>query len=138
MQFHRDQKVMFKHCDPAGIVFYPRYFEMINDTVELFFADVLDWPFEAMHKTAAVPTVAIETEFTAPSRHGDMLLLTLTCTRLGTTSMGISITANCKGQTRFTATLTLVHIGPNGSPRPWPGKIQQKLQNTTKGHTHAK
>ena len=46
-EFH--QKVLFKHCDPAGIVFFPRYYEMVNDCVEAFFADVLDWPFEAMH-----------------------------------------------------------------------------------------
>ncbi|MEL6103010.1 MAG: acyl-CoA thioesterase, partial [Pseudomonadota bacterium] len=28
MSFQFLQKVLFKHCDPAGIVFYPRYFEM--------------------------------------------------------------------------------------------------------------
>ena len=27
----------FRHCDPAGIVFYPRYFEMMNDAIEIFF-----------------------------------------------------------------------------------------------------
>ena len=36
MSFTLTQKVLFKHCDPAGIVFYPRYFEMINDCVEAF------------------------------------------------------------------------------------------------------
>ena len=30
--------VRFQHCDPAGIVFYPRYLEMINQTVEEWFA----------------------------------------------------------------------------------------------------
>jgi len=41
-----EEKVVFRHCDPAGIVFFPRYFEMINDCVESFFSEVLDWPFE--------------------------------------------------------------------------------------------
>src|SRR5260370_493059 len=30
-------QVLFRHCDPAGIVFYPRYFEMVNDLVEEWF-----------------------------------------------------------------------------------------------------
>ncbi|CPO21707.1 4-hydroxybenzoyl CoA thioesterase [Bordetella pertussis] len=32
--FVSEVEVRFRHCDPAGIVFYPRYFEMINDFVE--------------------------------------------------------------------------------------------------------
>ena len=57
--FEMTQKILFKHCDPAGIVFFPRYFEMINDCVEEFFAEMLDWPFETLLKTNGVPTVAI-------------------------------------------------------------------------------
>ena len=40
--FTYEEKVLFRHCDPAGIVFFPRYFEMINDCVEYFFADTLN------------------------------------------------------------------------------------------------
>ena len=36
MGFEFRQTIGFKHCDPAGIVFYPRYFEMFNDCVEAF------------------------------------------------------------------------------------------------------
>ena len=28
MLYHRLYPIEFNHCDPAGIVFYPRYFEM--------------------------------------------------------------------------------------------------------------
>ena len=38
------RKVLFKHCDPAGIVFHPRYFETVNDCVAAFF-DALGDPF---------------------------------------------------------------------------------------------
>jgi 4-hydroxybenzoyl-CoA thioesterase len=30
MGYHVTQKVLFRHCDPAGIVFFPRYFEMVR------------------------------------------------------------------------------------------------------------
>ena len=33
MAFIAQRKVRFQHCDPAGIVFYPRYFEMLNSVV---------------------------------------------------------------------------------------------------------
>ncbi|MCO5127369.1 MAG: hypothetical protein M9957_08845 [Rhodobacteraceae bacterium] len=37
MIFRQDIRVGFNHCDPAGIVFYPRYFEMANTVCESFF-----------------------------------------------------------------------------------------------------
>ena len=40
-------EVRFRHCDPAGIVFYPRYFEMINDFVEEWFDKGMGLPFHA-------------------------------------------------------------------------------------------
>lgn len=124
-QFH--QKVLFKHCDPAGIVFFPRYYEMVNDCVEAFFADVLDWPFEAMHQTGAVPTRAIESEFLTPARHGDALVLDLRITGLGRTSCSYSITARCGDQTRFTHRATLVNVGADGRPAAWPARVAATL-----------
>ena len=83
MSFTFTQKVLFRHCDPAGIVFYPRYFEMINDCVEAFF-ESLNYPFYEMHKAGhGVPTAQIETRFIAPSRHGEVLDLQLNCHKLG-------------------------------------------------------
>lgn len=128
MRFVRPQKVKFKHCDPAGIVFYPRYFEMINDLVEAFFDDALDHPFEDLHRNGGVPTAEISVQFTAPSRHGDRLDLALTCTRLGRTSLGIETEATCAGARRFIATSTLVLIDAEGRPTPWPDPLRAKLE----------
>ena len=41
MIYYRTIQVEFNHCDPAGIVFYPRYFEMTNSVVEIFFREVV-------------------------------------------------------------------------------------------------
>jgi len=59
--FTYTQKVMFQHCDPAGIVFYPRYFEMVNATVEEWFDQVIGFGFPTMHgpMKVAVPTAAL-------------------------------------------------------------------------------
>lgn len=127
MRFVMPQKVKFKHCDPAGIVFYPRYFEMINDCVEAFFDEALECPFEDLHQDGGVPTAEISVQFTAPSRHGDRLELALRCTRLGRSSLGLETEATCGGQRRFIATSTLVLIDGNGKSTPWPDPIRSKL-----------
>ena len=36
-------------CDAAGIVFYPRYFEMVVQLIEDWFADGLGIDFHALH-----------------------------------------------------------------------------------------
>ena len=36
-------------CDPAGIVFYPRYLEMFNNLVEDWFCDGLKLSFAEFH-----------------------------------------------------------------------------------------
>jgi len=121
-EFH--QKVLFKHCDPAGIVFFPRYYEMVNDCVEAFFADVLDWPFEAMHGAGAVPTRAIDTEFLAPSRHGDALVLEMRITALGRTSGGYGIVRAALGKqgspTAPRWSMWMRQAAPMHGPHAWP------------------
>ena len=48
MAFLHPQAVLFRHCDPAGIVFYPRYFEMLNDCVEAFLDTELGIPVDIL------------------------------------------------------------------------------------------
>ena len=132
MAFKMPQKVLFRHCDPAGIVFFPRYFEMVNDCVEAFFAGI-GHSFEAMHPEAGVPTAAIEAEFVAPSRHGDLLELSLACRRLGRTSLSYGLTAVCGGALRLRVAATLVHIDAAGRPAPWPEDLRAALETELEG-----
>lgn len=127
MVFEQDVKVLFRHCDPAGIIFYPRYFEMVNDLVEAFFAEALGWPFEEMLKTAGVPTAEIRLRFTAPSRHGDRLRLRLEVKRLGRASMTLAFTAFSGVEQRFEGESTLVHIDSTGRPAPWPEALRDRI-----------
>lgn len=119
MSFDFNQKVLFKHCDPAGIVFYPRYFEMINDCVEAFFTQI-GLPFEELLKTAGVPTAQISTTFQNPSRHGDALVIRLAVVRIGRSSLDLSFNAMCGTEQRFSAKSTLVYIDLNGAGQSWP------------------
>ena len=135
MAFTFTQKVKFKHCDPARIVFFPRYFEMMNDTVEAFFEDVLGYPFAKVMNGNGVPTVEIEARFSAPSRLGDDLDIVLGITKLGSSSLGFDYQALCGDEQRFAATSTIVLIDDQGRPTPWDARHRAILQQHLKGET---
>jgi len=133
MPFTIRQKVLFKHCDPAGIVFYPRYFEMISDCVEAFFDTELNMPFEELLKIAGVPTVQISAEFTARSMHGDMLVIALSCEHVGRSSLRMGLTAVCGTETRFVANQTIVYIDKSGKSQAWSPALRKALETHIKG-----
>lgn len=127
--FHRNELIRFQHCDPAGIVFYPRYVEMINATVEDWF-DSIGLGFADIHGrlNTAIPAVSLAVDFRAPSRIGETLVFALTVERIGTTSVGLRIEARHRDELRFTSRLTLVHTSKEDyRPRPWPGRFRDAM-----------
>ncbi len=73
MQFIKQEKVRFQHIDYAGIVFYPRFLEMLNGLVEDWFEETLDRPFSKMHETNGIPTVDLKIQFKNAARLGEIL-----------------------------------------------------------------
>ena len=70
-------QVRWSDVDPAGIVFYPRFFEWYDLGCEaLFAARGLAWP-EAFPRygIVGVPIVESGSRFTAPARYGDVLTI---------------------------------------------------------------
>jgi len=93
--YRQELPVMFLHCDPAGIVFYPRYFEMMNWVVERFFEEAVGWPFSQMHSQdrRGIPAVQVSAEFRSPARLGDRLDWHLAVQRVGRASATIQLQA---------------------------------------------
>ena len=129
--YRRPFKVMFQHCDPAGIVFYPRYFEMINATVEDWFEDDLGLSFAAMHgaRTIGVPSARVAATFLKPSRLGDRLDVRLAVARLGRSAMDLALTALGPDGPRLTAELTIVQVDRAAlRPTPWSPEIRARVE----------
>ena len=128
--FTTTRRVRFADCDAAGIVFFPRYFEMLNGVVEDWFAGPLDASFRELHmeRGVSVPTAAIEARFIAPSRLEDDLTFALTVTRLGGASCGLRHRISAGGQLRFEATQTIVYVGAALKPEPWPEPLRARIQ----------
>jgi len=84
--------VRFRDCDPAGMVFYPRYLEMFNNLVEDFFRDRLELSFEdLLARGWGIPTVHLNADFFQPSRIGETLDASLAVTRLGQSSIYLEV-----------------------------------------------
>ncbi len=128
--YRREIRIEFNHCDPAGIVFFPRYFEMLNSQVENFFRDVLDYPFERMMfgDGHAVPTVHFEIDFRHPSKLGELVRFELAIRRLGRTSVDLNhVARGPNGTLRLEALRRLVWIGHDKRSTPWPEPLRLRL-----------
>lgn len=112
--FTKQEKIRFKHVDYAGIVFYPRFLEMLNDLVEDWFEEALDRPFSKIHETNGIPTVDLKVQFKKAARLGEVLTKSLWVIRLG----GASVTCGFKfedeeGTTCLEGEVTLVNVAIN-------------------------
>jgi len=132
--FRNTVLVRFKHCDAAGIVFYPRYFEMLNDFIEDWFAEALGWPFDAMHGPAhaGVPTAEINIRFTAPSRLGERLTRELRVRQLGGSSLTVEVAfvgpGGPQADTRLRLMQRLVCVDTRSmSPQPLPAPVREAM-----------
>lgn len=128
--FQVQKLVRFQHTDPAGLVFYPRYFEMINQVVEDWFRDGLGTDFRTMHEDhgRGVPTVHIEMDFPSPARLGDVLDFTLSVSRLGRSAVELEIRAFNGKQECLRGHSTLVYVDTSGpSAQAWPPALRQRM-----------
>ncbi len=123
--------VRFKHCDPAGIAFYPRLFEFANDTVETWFAELgVGFPQLIGERGVGVPTVTATARFLKPCRYGDVLESRLRVAALGERSMDLKLAlTGPQGETRAEFDITLVCVDKAAvTSRPWPGDVRGALQ----------
>lgn len=113
--------VRFAHCDPAGMTFFPRYFEIINGVVENWMDEGLGLSFAEMHlaQNTGVPTVKIDCKFIVPSRIGDVLEWSLGVIHIGRSSFVLHIVAyNVKSRMRVLETQhVLVYSSLEGEAR---------------------
>lgn len=129
--FHVAYPLRFAHCDPAGIVFYPRYFELCDAAVEDWTPVILGVSRHTLHLEMGLglPTVDLHAGFTAVSRLGDLLDIDVILTRVGNSSIDLSIAMSCDGEPRLTARCTQVLTDLSRMrSTPWPPEFRERLQ----------
>jgi 4-hydroxybenzoyl-CoA thioesterase len=110
MHYETTTTVRFADCDPAGIVFFPQYLVMLNTLVERWFDEALRIPYAQLlgARRTGLPTVRLEVDFTAVSRHGDLLTQRLEVERAGRSSLVLVIHFSGAGELRLRARQVLV------------------------------
>jgi 4-hydroxybenzoyl-CoA thioesterase len=129
--FQREMLVRFGHCDAAGWVFYPRYFEMVSDFVEDWFEEGLlaSAPGLFHHKKILTPSVHFTVDYPKPTRYGDRLTFNLWTVRTGRTSCELRIEASHQGELRMRLKQVLVFISADtGRALPIPPELQTRMQ----------
>jgi 4-hydroxybenzoyl-CoA thioesterase len=128
--FRVEVGVRFGHCDPGGIVYYPRYFEMINGVIEdwLMLGVGVSMPQLMYERKLLVPTVSFQVDFRAPSRFGDTLVFTLELAQLGRTSSTQLIRALCGREERLRSRQVIVWVDADTRrPVPIPQDLRARL-----------
>ena len=110
MKFRAWRTVRFADCDPAGIVHFAQYLVMLNTLVEQWFDEGLQIPYAQLigARRTGLPTVRLEVDFTAVSRHGDLLALELAIARLGRSSLSLDAEIRGGDELRLRARQVLV------------------------------
>lgn len=81
--------VRFGDCDPAGIIYFPRFFHFFHEAMETWFGEALGLPYaELIHgRLLGFPAVHTEADFRVPCRMGDVIHVELRVVELGTSSI---------------------------------------------------
>jgi len=74
----RNVRIQWGDCDPAGIVYYPRYFAMFDDSTTALFERALGmtkYQFLQAYDFVGYPMVDTRAKFAIPNRFGDDVVI---------------------------------------------------------------
>lgn len=130
------RQIRFADCDPAGIAYYPRCFELCDGVVEDWCEAVLV-PRRVLHLEMglALPTVDLQATFTTPCRLGEWLEIVLAVHAIGRTSVQLSVEASCAGKPRFAVRYVQVLMSmAEARAVAWPEEWRERIQSRLSGN----
>jgi 4-hydroxybenzoyl-CoA thioesterase len=134
--FVHEQLIRFSHCDPAGIVYFPRFFDLAHGTMEDWFALALGQPLPDLIRDRRIgtPTVSVQCEFAKPLRMGDTLRFELSVLKLGNASVQLAYSGKKDGveHLRMTQTITFMALD-SGTATPIPDDLRPRIEQYLTG-----
>lgn len=132
--FRHPITVRFGECDPAGVVYYPRYFDWFHRTMEAWFGDGLGHPYHQVIESLGFPSVHAEADYKAPCRMGEQVTVELRVQKLGRASVTLALVVRGQdGSLRATGQVVIVVIrmDPGGDEhfklRPLPRDLRDAM-----------
>ncbi len=89
--FTHKARIRFHQADPAGVLFYGRVFELVNNAYEELVRDagfVYDDHFGL--KNFATPVVHVDADYMRPMAAGELLTISLSISRIGRSSFTLA------------------------------------------------
>jgi 4-hydroxybenzoyl-CoA thioesterase len=89
----RAVRIVWGDCDPAGIVFYPRYFEMFDTSTTALFERALGmtkYQFLKVYDSVGYPMVDTRARFLLPTRYGDDVVIETIITEIKRSSFAVT------------------------------------------------
>ncbi len=123
--------IRFTHTDPAGYVFFPRYFEMFQAVAEDWFTYRLDTNFADMVliQETGQPTAHIDCQFVKPCRLGEKLEMAIVLEKFGTSSLELRFLGTVDGEVRLRAHSIQVLVSmKDGRPVPFSDHLRAQLE----------
>src|SRR5262249_14948604 len=129
--FSRDMKIRFSHCDPAGIVYFPNFFDMFNALLEDWYTEGLgiDYERQVLIDRHSFPIVHAHCDFRVPSRMGDSLTMTLLLDGVGTSSLRFTIVGHVGAQERLRGHIVVALVSRDtGKSKALPSELRGKVE----------
>ena len=129
--FTRSVTVRFSHCDPAGIVYFPHYFDIFNGLIEDWYSEELGYNYAEliMGSKYGFPFVHLDCDFKIPSRMGDVIDLTLLVEKIGRSSLSLAIVCHKDGMERLRAHMVTAMMSlESKTPVPLPQTLRDKIE----------
>ena len=127
--------VRFGECDPAGVVYYPVFFNWFHEAMEAWFEEALEVPYADALTQFGFPAAQTEASFKRPFRLGDAVSIELRIKRFGQSSFTLQF--RCKSQEHVCATgsVTCVCIRHSGektgfdfASTPLPKRLRERME----------
>jgi 4-hydroxybenzoyl-CoA thioesterase len=129
--FVHEQLIRFSHCDPAGIVYFPRFFDLAHATMEDWFSVGLEQPLPELIRDRRIgtPTVSVQCEFVRPLRMGDALRFELRVLKAGNASVQLAYSGKKDGveHLRMVQTIAFMLLD-RGSATPIPDDLRPRIE----------
>jgi 4-hydroxybenzoyl-CoA thioesterase len=133
----RTVRIEWGDCDPAGIVFYPRYFAMFDHSTVLLLEQAIRMRKIEMYKNldfGGYPSVDMRARFHLPTRYGDDVVIDTAVAKVGRSSITLEHRLTLNGALAVESSDTRVWVVRDAS-RPGGFRSQAIPQDIVQGLT---
>jgi 4-hydroxybenzoyl-CoA thioesterase len=112
MRFRTSRRIGFGHSDPAGIAFYPRFFEWFHDAFEEFVETATGVTYRSwiLERRVGFPAVQVACEYRAPVQFGQVATIEVFPSRFTDRSATFEYRLRQAGELAATASIKVAFV----------------------------